>query len=62
MIGWTRALSQIFFWNFNDTDAFILLLKQILSRSMKTSYCSYMKNSLIKILMTAVTHQQYKMI
>ena len=52
-----------FFWNFNDTDnAFILLLTQILSRSMKTSYYSYVKNSLIKILMTAVTHRQYKMI
>ena len=48
-----------FFWNFNDTDnAFILLLKQILRRSMKTSYYSYVKNSLIKILMTAVTHRQ----
>ena len=62
MIGWVRALSD-FFWNFNDTDnAFILLLKQILSRSMKTSYYGYVKNSLIKILMTAVTHRQYKMI
>ena len=62
MIGWSRAPSQIFSGTSTDNAFLLLLKKQILSRSMKMSYCSYVKNSLIKILMTAVTHRQYKMI